>query len=47
MQESVRQPPRNWWKRLGWLVLIWSVSVAGLALVAFLLKLLMRSVDLL
>ncbi|MEX2122930.1 MAG: DUF2474 domain-containing protein [Woeseia sp.] len=44
--QSVRQPGPNWWKRLAWLVLIWTISVAGLALVAYLLKLLMHSAGL-
>jgi len=39
------QPPDDspWWKKLGWLVLIWSASVAALGIVALLLKLLMRA----
>ncbi|MGV8940107.1 MAG: DUF2474 domain-containing protein [Lysobacter sp.] len=36
-------PNRNWWKRIGWLVLIWLASVASLTVVAYGLKLLMRS----
>lgn len=35
-----------WWKRLGWLVVIWSASVTALALAAFLMRLLMRSAGL-
>jgi hypothetical protein len=31
-----------WLKRIGWLVLIWAASVAAVALIALLLKLLMR-----
>jgi len=34
---------RPWWKRIGWLVLIWVGSVAALGLVAWLFRLLMRS----
>lgn len=34
------------WKRLGWLVLIWSTSVLALAVVAYLMKLLMRAAGL-
>ncbi|KIQ96297.1 DUF2474 domain-containing protein [Lysobacter sp. A03] len=34
----------HWAKRLGWLVLIWSASVATLALVALAIKLIMRAV---
>lgn len=32
-----------WWKRLGWLIVIWSASVTALALAAWLMRLLMRS----
>ena len=35
---------RPWGRRLAWLVLIWSASVAALALVALLIKLVMRAV---
>ena len=31
-----------WWKRVGWLLAIWTLSVAALALVAAALRLLMR-----
>lgn len=34
------------WKRLGWLVLIWATSVLALAVVAYLMKLLMRAAGL-
>ena len=34
------------WRRLGWLVLIWSTSVLALAVVAYLMKLLMRAAGL-
>ncbi len=34
------------WKRLGWLVLIWSASVAALGLAAALMKLLMQAAGL-
>jgi hypothetical protein len=34
---------RPWWKKLGWLILIWSASVVALAVVALLLKVLMRA----
>lgn len=34
------------WKRLGWLVLIWSTSVLALVVVAYLMKLLMRAAGL-
>jgi hypothetical protein len=35
-----------WWKRLGWLIVIWSASVAALALAAWLMRLLMRGAGL-
>ena len=38
------EPERSWCKRIGWLLLIWSVSVAALALVALMLKLVMRGI---
>jgi len=31
-----------WWKRIGWLLLIWLLSVGALGVVAFALKLLMH-----
>jgi hypothetical protein len=31
-----------WWKRVGWLLLIWLLSVGALALVAAILKIVMR-----
>jgi hypothetical protein len=34
--------PRSWVKRFGWLLLIWSASVAALGAAAFALRLLMR-----
>lgn len=37
------EKPRPWWKKLGWLVLIWSASVASLGLFAWLMKLFMRA----
>jgi Protein of unknown function (DUF2474) len=36
--------PREWLRRLGWLVLIWLASVAALVVVAYGLRLLMRAV---
>jgi hypothetical protein len=38
--------PGPWWKRLGWLILIWSLSVMALAIVAGLMKLIMHAVGL-
>lgn len=40
--------PQNnlWWKRVGWLALIWTVSVALLGLVAYLLRLFMNAAGL-
>jgi len=38
------EPERSWWKRIGWLLLIWSASVAALGLVAAMLRLVMRGV---
>ncbi|APT60198.1 hypothetical protein RGI145_22915 (plasmid) [Roseomonas gilardii] len=34
---------RLWSQRVGWLVLIWTLSVGGLAIAALLFRLLMRS----
>ena len=40
-------PEHNpWWKKLGWLILIWSASVAALGVVAYLLRLLMNAAGL-
>jgi len=36
------QSLRLWARRMGWMVLIWAGSVAGLAVVAFLLRLVMK-----
>ena len=36
------QAPVSWSKRIGWLVLIWTVSVLGLGAVAYLFRLLMN-----
>lgn len=35
--------PASWWKRVGWLVVIWSASVLGLFAVASLFRLLMNA----
>lgn len=34
--------PRNWFKRIGWLLLIWVASTAALGVAAYALRLLMR-----
>ncbi|EPF6503389.1 MULTISPECIES: DUF2474 domain-containing protein [Klebsiella/Raoultella group] len=33
--------PRPWWKRIGWMVVIWAASVMALAIVASIFRLLM------
>jgi hypothetical protein len=38
------EPERSWWKRIGWLLLIWIASVAALGFVAAMLRLVMRGV---
>jgi hypothetical protein len=35
-----------WWKKLGWLILIWAASVTALGVVAWLMRLLMRAAGL-
>lgn len=30
--------PAPWWKKLGWMLLIWALSVAFLGVVAYLLR---------
>ena len=42
-ERSIRKP---WRKRLGWLLLIWSASVAALGALALVLKLFMRAAGL-
>ncbi len=42
-QSALDKPRTPWLKRLGWLVLIWALSVAAVGLVALALKLLMRA----
>lgn len=41
-----RTADRRWRNRLGWLLLIWALSVGCVALAAFLIKLLMRAAGL-
>ncbi|MGZ3253211.1 MAG: DUF2474 domain-containing protein [Burkholderiaceae bacterium] len=43
-QSSERYSP--WWKKMGWLILIWSASVAVLAVIALAIRLLMRAAGL-
>jgi hypothetical protein len=33
----------RWWRRVGWLLLIWAGSVAALGIVAWLFRVLMRA----
>jgi len=35
--------PGPWWRRLGWLVLLWTLSVAALALVAGVIRWALRA----
>ncbi len=37
------EPRPSWWKRLGWLVLIYVASVSALGVVAFLFRGLMKA----
>ncbi|MDB5842308.1 MAG: hypothetical protein JWQ23_4260 [Herminiimonas sp.] len=43
----MREPPagqhRPFWKKLGWLILIWAASIGALGLVALLIRLLMNA----
>ncbi|WP_085729358.1 DUF2474 domain-containing protein [Pseudomonas sp. R37(2017)] len=41
--DSGEQAPTPWYKRLGWLVLIWLGSVVGLGVVAGALRMLMHA----
>lgn len=33
-----KSPEFSWWKRVGWLIIIWSLSVLSLGAVAFIIK---------
>jgi hypothetical protein len=46
MSISDKAPHAPWWKRLGWLLLIWALSVAALGAVALLLRAAMRAAGL-
>ncbi|GGX28807.1 hypothetical protein GCM10007242_39010 [Pigmentiphaga litoralis] len=41
--DTINDIQRPWWKRMGWLLLIWGGSVAALGVVAWLFRMLMRS----
>jgi hypothetical protein len=41
--EGEQRPPRLWLRRIGWMVLLWLGGVTSLALVAFVLKIVMRA----
>ncbi|CAI2439150.1 Protein of uncharacterised function (DUF2474) [Serratia ficaria] len=43
MQRENTPVPAPWWKRVGWLAIIWSASVLGLFAVASLFRLLMTA----
>lgn len=43
MVERAGTRRRGWARKLAWLVVIWCISVGSLAVVAYLLKLLMRA----
>ncbi|MCE9940435.1 DUF2474 domain-containing protein [Serratia liquefaciens] len=43
MRNKTASAPAPWWKRVGWLVIIWSASVLGLFLVASMFRLLMTA----
>ena len=42
MDVDTRELYDPWWKRVGWLLLLWLLGVGALAVVAFALKVLMR-----
>jgi hypothetical protein len=44
MARETGLPKDTWARRIGWLVLLWTASVATLAAVAFLIRLLMNLV---
>lgn len=37
------EPHDAWWKKVGWLILIWTASVAALGVVAYGIRLLMAA----
>jgi len=42
LRQSSQPGAGPWWKRVGWLLLIWLLSVGTLGLVAAVLKVIMR-----
>lgn len=44
MEQHERRLP--WWKKIGWLVALWSASVSALGALAYLIRLVMNSVGL-
>jgi Protein of unknown function (DUF2474) len=46
MNADDETPHGAWWRRIGWLIFIWALSVAVLGGVALLLKWMMRAVGL-
>jgi hypothetical protein len=42
MSEEITQKP-SWWQRIGWLILIWSLSVLSLGAIALVLRLFMHA----
>lgn len=47
MTPTAERPERpSWMKRIGWLVLIWALSVGALGVFALVFRLIMRSVGL-
>lgn len=45
-ETSPERAPRPLWQRLGWMVVLWSLSVLALALVAYGIRLLMNAAGL-
>jgi hypothetical protein len=41
--DTINDIQRPWWKRMGWLLLIWGGSIAALGLLAWLIRMLMHS----
>ena len=45
LQDKLRKKP-SWLKRVGWLIIIWALSILVLTLITFCIKLIMRAVGL-